>query len=169
MKHTLFTLITVLLISLPIHAEEGGSPMKITSPAFTHNSPMPSKYTCDGADINPPLEISDIPEGTKSLALIMDDPDAPMGTWVHWVVFNIEVTGKIDEDSIPGTQGYNSFGREDHGGPCPPSGTHRYFFKLYALDTKLDLKQGSNKAALEKAMSGHILQEAELIGLYKRR
>lgn len=143
--------------------------MKLTSPAFEHNQNIPKKFTCQGEDINPELNISEIPEGAKSLALIMDDPDAPMGTWVHWVVFNIQpAAAQIKENSIPGKQGYNNFGRNDYGGPCPPSGTHRYFFKLYALDTLLNLKEGIKKEDIEKAMDGHILGKAELIGLYKK-
>lgn len=145
--------------------------MNIFSPEFKHNESIPKKFTCQGQDINPALKIEDIPQGTKGLALIMDDPDAPMGTWVHWVVFNISVTSTIstiEEDSIPGEQAMNNFGRKNYGGPCPPSGTHRYFFKVYALDTTLELSQVTNKASLEKAMQGHILGQAELIGLYKK-
>lgn len=142
--------------------------MKLTSPEIENGKKIPRKFTCEGDDINPTLIIEDIPVGTKSLALIVDDPDAPMGTWVHWVSFNIPVVSQIDEDSIPGKQGINDFGRKDYGGPCPPSGTHRYFFKLYALDTVLDLNEGINKEALEDAVEGHILDKAELIGLYKK-
>ena len=142
--------------------------MEVTSPEFENGKKIPRKFTCEGDDINPTLIIEDIPAGTKSLALIVDDPDAPMGTWVHWVSFNIPVVSQIDEDSIPGKQGLNDFGRKDYGGPCPPSGTHRYFFKLYALDNVLDLNEGIKKEALEEAMEGHILDKAELIGLYKK-
>lgn len=142
--------------------------MKLTSPAFGHNQMMPNRFTCDGEDICPALEIRDIPAGARSLALIVDDPDAPMGTWVHWVVYDIPVISAISENSIPGKQGSNNFGMKDYGGPCPPSGTHRYFFKLYALDKKLEEKEGLSKQELEKAMQGHILDKAELIGLYKR-
>src|SRR3989338_10190656 len=113
--------------------------------------PTPKKYTGEGEVKTPPLAIGSIPEGTKSLALIVDDPDAPMGTWVHWVVYDIPMVSKIAEHTIPGTQGYNDFRRNDYGGPCPPSGTHRYFFKLYALDKKLGLKEGVKKTELEKA------------------
>jgi hypothetical protein len=113
--------------------------------------------------------IEDIPENTKRLALIVDDPDAPAGTWVHWVVFNIPKTDVIEEGEVPGKQGINDFGKLQYGGPCPPSGTHRYFFKLYALDEKLDLKEGCHKKDLLKAMEGHIIEEAELIGLYQRK
>jgi len=114
------------------------------------------------------LIIEDIPEGTKRLALIVDDPDAPMGTWVHWVVFNIHVTDVIEENTVPGTQGTNDFRKLEYGGPCPPSGTHRYFFKLYAIDEKLHIEEGCKKKELEEAMEGHILATAELIGLYQR-
>ncbi len=148
---------------------QGGEAMKLTSSAFEHNQMIPSKFTCEGEDVNPTLNISEIPPEGKFLALIVDDPDAPMGTWVHWVVFNIPVTAAIEENSRPGLQGINDFGRRDYGGPCPPSGTHRYFFKIYALDTKLDLKEGISKAQLEKAMQGHILAQGELIGLYKKK
>lgn len=142
--------------------------MKITSPEFQHNQFIPKKFTCEGQDISPALIIDGIPKEAKSLSLIVDDPDAPMGTWVHWVVYDIPIIKRIEGDSIPGKQGMNNFGRKDYGGPCPPSGTHRYFFKIYALDTTLDLNEGISKGALEKAMQGHILDKAELIGLYKR-
>ncbi|RZN38415.1 MAG: YbhB/YbcL family Raf kinase inhibitor-like protein [Methanophagales archaeon ANME-1-THS] len=142
--------------------------MKLTSPEFKHNELIPKKCTPDGEDTNPALVIEEIPAGTKSLALIVDDPDAPRGTWVHWVVYDIPVVNRIEEDSIPGTQGMNDFGRKDYGGPCPPSGTHRYFFKIYALDKVLGLSGRVDKAALENAMKGHILDQAELIGRYKR-
>ena len=142
--------------------------MKIASPAFDHNAMIPKQYTCQGLDISPPLTISDIPEGTVSLALINDDPDAPMGTWNHWIIWNLKPTPEIQEDSAPGTQGTNSWGRNDYGGPCPPSGTHRYFFKLYALDSELDVPEGATPADLETAMQGHILEQAELIGLYQK-
>jgi hypothetical protein len=148
--------------------EKGGSTMKLKSPEFEHNQYIPKKFTCQGEDISPALIIEGIPQGTKSLALIVDDPDAPMGTWVHWVVYDIAVVSQIDEDSIPGRQGMNDFGRKNYGGPCPPSGTHRYFFKIYALDKELGLAEGISKEDLEKAMEGHILERAELIGLYKK-
>ncbi|MCM8781826.1 MAG: YbhB/YbcL family Raf kinase inhibitor-like protein [Candidatus Omnitrophica bacterium] len=142
--------------------------MKISSPDFENNGFIPKKFTCQGKDVNPSLIIENIPAGTKCLALIVDDPDAPMGTWVHWVVYDIPVISKIEENSIPGKQGINDFRRKNYGGPCPPSGTHRYFFKIYALDAILGLKEGVTKTDLEKAMQGHILDKAELIGLYKK-
>lgn len=143
--------------------------MEITSPAFKHNEYIPSKYTCEGEDINPALVLSGIPKEAKSLALIMDDPDAPMGVWVHWVVFDMPLVSHIEENSSPGKPGITNSGRSNYHGPCPPSGTHRYFLKIYALDTRLNLKEGISKGQLEKAMQGHILDKAELIGLYKRK
>jgi len=142
--------------------------MKISSPEFSHNGRIPKRFTCQGEDISPALLIDGTPAETKTLALIVDDPDAPMGTWVHWVVFNIPVVKEIEEATIPGKQGINDFGRKDYGGPCPPSGTHRYFFKIYALDTELDLEDGISKEELEESMEGHILEKSELIGLYKK-
>lgn len=143
--------------------------MKITSPEFMNNGLIPEKFTCEGEDINPALIIEGTPKNAKNLALIVDDPDAPMGMWVHWVVYNIPLVSRIDEESIPGEQGRNDFGRGDYGGPCPPSGTHRYFFKVYALDAELNLKPGLKKVELENAMKGHILDKAELVGLYKKK
>jgi len=142
--------------------------MKLWSPDFKNNGLIPRKFTCDGQDVNPNLITEDIAPGTESLTLIVDDPDAPVGIWVHWVVFNIALMKEIKENSIPGVQGINDFRRKNYGGPCPPGGTHRYFFKLYALDTKLNLAEGANKSAVEKAMQGHIVAQAELVGLYKR-
>jgi len=144
--------------------------LTITSTAFENNKDFPSRYTCDGKDINPPLSIVGVPEGTQTLVLIVDDPDAPVGVWDHWVVWNIPAeTTSIAEDSVPGVQGKNSWGRNDYGGPCPPSGTHRYYFKLYALDTKLDLDTASDKKAVEAAMKGHVLEEAELMASYSKQ
>lgn len=142
--------------------------MKITSPEFKNNGYIPKKFTCEGEDVNPRLIIEDIPEDTKSLTLIVDDPDAPMGTWVHWVVFDIPVVSKIEEDSVPGKLGITNSGKREYHGPCPPSGTHRYFFKIYAVDTVLNLSEGISKGALEKTMQGHILDQAQLIGLYQK-
>lgn len=145
--------------------------MKLTSSEFEHNKPIPSKYSCDGNDVNPPLQISEVPEEAESLALIMDDPDAPAGTWDHWLLWNIDPkTTEISADSVPtsAVQGQNSWGRSDYGGPCPPTGAHRYVFKLYALDTTLKLGSHANKAELQTAMKDHILDQAELIGMYSR-
>ncbi len=155
-----------LLVNLWVNTQE--VMMKLSSPAFAHQAMIPKKYTCQGGDISPPLTLSHIPEGTISLALITDDPDAPMGTWNHWLIWNLKPRAEIKEDSAPGTQGQNSWGRNDYGGPCPPRGTHRYFFKVYALDTQLDLPEGATKAELEKTMMGHILEQAELVGRYQK-
>lgn len=145
--------------------------MKLTSPAFANNGAIPPEFTCDGSGSSPPLIISEVPPNAKSLALIMDDPDAPAGTWDHWIVFNIpSSTNKIAKGAEPeGIGGRNSWGRAGYGGPCPPSGTHRYFFKLYALDTELSLPEGATKSSLERAMGGHVISKTELIGTYKRR
>lgn len=144
----------------------------IVSPVFQQNGDIPVRYTCDGDDISPPLTIENVPEGTQSFVLIVDDPDAPMGTWVHWVVWNIDPrTREIKEDSVPegASQGMNDFSKLDYGGPCPPSGTHRYFFKLYALDSTLDITSKAKKADVEKAMKGHVIGESQIIGLYRRK
>ena len=137
---------------------------------------IPSHYTCDGDDVSPPLAWSGVPEGAKSLALIADDPDAPNGTWVHWVLYNLpaEVSElpedvRRDQELANGArQGINDFRRIGYGGPCPPDGRHRYFFKLYALDTILDLHPGASKTQLLQAMQGHVLAEAEVVGTYER-
>ncbi|RLE00677.1 MAG: YbhB/YbcL family Raf kinase inhibitor-like protein [Candidatus Aminicenantes bacterium] len=148
----------------------------LKSAAFSEGGWIPEKYTCDGDNVSPPLEWSGLPAGTASLALICDDPDAPMGTWVHWVVFNIPPeTDGLPENVPPerelkqgGLQGINDFRKIGYGGPCPPGGTHRYFFKLYALDCRLDLPAGITKAQLMAAMEGHILDQAVLMGRYSR-
>jgi Raf kinase inhibitor-like YbhB/YbcL family protein len=150
--------------------------IKITSSAFQDAGLIPSKYTCDGADVSPPLQWDSVPEDTKSIAVICDDPDAPMGTFVHWVLFNLPAeTRKLTEnvpadETLPnGTkQGTSDFGRTGYGGPCPPSGTHRYYFKVYALDSEIDLPAGARKPDLLKAMEGHILAQGQLMGKYKR-
>jgi Raf kinase inhibitor-like YbhB/YbcL family protein len=143
--------------------------LSVKSPVFEHNKPIPRKYSCDGEEVNPPLTLSSVPPEAKSLALVVDDPDAPRGTFDHWVVWNIPAAGEIEENTAPGTEGLNSAGQRDYVGMCPPSGTHRYFFKVYALDTTLALKpESTGKKDLEKAMQGHILAKGELIGLYRR-
>ncbi|MEX1014988.1 MAG: YbhB/YbcL family Raf kinase inhibitor-like protein [Candidatus Paceibacterota bacterium] len=148
--------------------------MEIKTPAFKNKNYIPSKFTCDGEDINPMIEIAGIPEETISLALIVDDPDAThQDSWNHWVVWNIDPKNKyIYENSIPlgGVQGKNDFERVEYGGPCPPKGAkpHRYLFKLFALDSEIDLEEGSKKQDLEKVMENHIIEKSEIIGLYKR-
>jgi len=159
---------------------EKGSKMTIqlSSPAFEQGEMIPDRYTCKGEDISPALEWAGMPEGTRSLALVCDDPDAPMGIWVHWVIYNIPAETASLPEGVPASQdtltggaiqGTNSWGRSGYGGPCPPSGTHRYFFRLYALDSSLDLGPGATKALLLKAMEGHVLAECELIGRYAKR
>lgn len=170
----LLPLFTLLMVSCrPAEKDEPYRfyPMQISSSAFEHNQPIPSKYTCDAKDINPPLSIIQAPPEAKSLVLIADDPDAPTGTWVHWLVWNIDpATTQIEENSVPtgAIEGTTSWNRTGYGGPCPPSGTHRYFFKLYALDIKLDLPPSTDKAGLEAALEGHVLAEAQVFGLYSR-
>ncbi|MDW8326466.1 MAG: YbhB/YbcL family Raf kinase inhibitor-like protein [Anaerolineales bacterium] len=153
-------------------------PLQLTSAAFTEGSPIPAQYTCDGRDVSPPLRWSGAPEGVRSFALIADDPDAPAGTWVHWVLYNLPANTIELPEGIPptesvaggGRQGRNDFGRLGYGGPCPPRGKpHRYFFKLYALDTMLDLPARATKQDVERAMRGHILAEGQLMGTYQRR
>lgn len=146
--------------------------MKLSSPVFSNNDNIPSKYTCDGEDVSPPLLIAEVPTTAKSLALIVDDPDAPAGDWVHWTVWNIKSdTTEIKEDTPPqgATEGYTDFGKPGWGGPCPPSGVHHYQFKLYALDAVLDLPATSRKADLEKAMAAHTVDSTVLVGLYRRK
>ncbi len=144
--------------------------LNLSSPSFENNKPIPDKYTCKGEDISPELNISGIPGNTKSLVLIVDDPDAPVGTWVHWVVWNIPLTNRIEEGTVPtgSMQGVNDFNKKDYGGPCPPSGTHRYFFKLYVLDITLELPDNSGKADVENAIQGHVITQTQLIGLYSK-
>jgi Raf kinase inhibitor-like YbhB/YbcL family protein len=168
-----FFVISLLPSSFAI--AEGGT-MKLTSAAFDEGGMIPGKYTCDGADVSPSLKWESLPDGTKSLALICDDPDAPMGTWVHWVYYNIpadskELPERIAPDEHPapgGVQGINDFRRIGYGGPCPPGGTHRYYFKLYALDTLLKLSPGATKKQVMEAMENHIVGHVQLMGKYKR-
>ena len=150
--------------------------LEISSTAFSEGEMIPTRYTCDGPDVSPDLSWSGVPDAARSLALICDDPDAPMGTWVHWVLFNIPSNADGLPAEIPSDDalengarhGTNDFGRLGYGGPCPPGGTHRYYFKLYALDTELNLDSGVTKDQLLEAMQGHILAEAQLMGTYKR-
>lgn len=172
----------VILFILFLVQTQGGKTMETTvklqikSSAFEMDGTIPKKYTCDGEDISPPLSWDGIPEGTKSIVLINDDPDAPMGTWVHWVLYDLPASTRELQENFPkektlhsgAKQGITDFKRVGYGGPCPPSGTHRYFFKLYALDTKLNLEAGATKRQVEDAMKGHIVTQAELVGKYSR-
>jgi hypothetical protein len=170
--------IVVLVITMFVFSYASGDEkmgIKVTSSAFAEGGMIPAKYTCEGSEISPPLQWEGVPEETKSIALISDDPDARKETWVHWVLFNLPAeTIKLDED-IPldktlangAIQGINDSGGIGYGSPCPPTGTHRYYFKIYALDTKLDLASGITKIDLLKAMEGHILAQGQLMGKYK--
>jgi len=145
--------------------------MKLRSPVFEDHESIPAKYTCDGDDINPELIIEDLPQDTKFLVLIMDDPDAPGGDWDHWIMYDIPVEGSsvtIKENSAPGVQGKNGWGKNVYGGPCPPNGEHRYRFKVLALVEKLGLEAGATKRQVEQALKEHLREEARLIGSYKR-
>jgi Raf kinase inhibitor-like YbhB/YbcL family protein len=142
--------------------------LKVKSPAFAHNGIIPQHYTCDGAGLSPELNVQDIPPNTKSLAVIMEDPDAPKGTFDHWVLWDHPVRDRIEEDCSDGTLGNNGHGEPKYTPPCPPSGVHHYRFKVYALDNQVQLPMGTDKTALLKAMDGHILATGELIGLYKK-
>jgi len=141
----------------------------VQSMAFANNGHIPPKYTCEGENVNPPLEISDIPEDTKSLALIMEDPDAPGGDFTHWLIWNVSPSEEISENSNQGISGMNDFGKTGYGGPCPPSGVHHYYFKIYALDKELNISAGESKAALLEGMNGHILATGELMGRFKKK
>jgi Raf kinase inhibitor-like YbhB/YbcL family protein len=145
--------------------------MELRSPDFEHNTLIPSRYTCDGEDINPELEIVDVPPGTNSLVLIMDDPDASVGNWTHWLLWNIDPDTEripVGTEPVGSVEGMNSFGHSGYGGPCPHGGTHRYVFKLFALDTKLNLTPSAEKTHLLDAMNEHLIDQCELIGLYSR-
>ena len=152
------------------------SELKLTSTAFKEGEAIPRGYTCDGANVSPPLEWTGVPKSAKTIAIIADDPDAPSGDWVHWVLFNLPAEGLGLIENTPatetltggGAQGKNDFGKIGYGGPCPPSGTHRYFFKFYALDGELSLPAGATKAEIEQAMQGHIVGQAQLMGTYHR-
>jgi len=139
----------------------------IESPVFRSMEKIPSRFTCDGEGINPPLTIKNIPAEAKSLAVIMDDPDAPMGTWDHWIIWNIPIQENIRENSQPGVEGRNSWNNNEYGGPCPPSGSHRYFFKVYALDKMLSLSPSSKKKDVVAAISGHVIASGQLVGMYR--
>lgn len=178
--HVIYLSVIILLQFIPqkVNAQHKEKHMKpeLTSSAFNEGQMIPSQYTCDGSNISPPLSWSSTPDGTKTWALVCDDPDAPAKTWVHWVIYNIDASITQLREHLPTTdtlqngayQGLNDFGHYGYGGPCPPSGTHHYRFTLYAVDAKLDLKPGASKTQLLKALDGHIITETKLIGLYKR-
>jgi hypothetical protein len=149
----------------------GEAKMKITSSAFQEGGNIPSKFTCDGGDTSPPLQIAEVPSGAKSLALVVDDPDAPSGLFTHWMVWNISPQDNtIAQGSTPkGVHGTNDFGKPGYGGPCPPSGTHRYHFKIFALDRELELPAGTKRSQLDAAMKGHVIAQGELMARYSRK
>ena len=149
----------------------GGAKMKLTSSVFQQGGDIPSKFSCDGANTSPPLQISDVPAAAKTLVLIVDDPDAPSGLFTHWLVWNLAPqTSTIAEGSASdGVHGTNDFGKSGYGGPCPPSGTHRYYFRVFALDRKLDLAKGAKRSQLDAAMKGHVTAQGELMGRYSRK
>jgi Raf kinase inhibitor-like YbhB/YbcL family protein len=173
----LFILLATLLAGCrsapppPTEATKSELTLPITSPAFGEGEIIPQQFTCDGSDLSPQLDWTSVPQGSQSLALIVDDPDAPIGTWVHWVLFDLppDLVSLPEGASGTGTQGTNSFKKLTYGGPCPPKGSpHRYYFKLYALDTLMNLEEGASKAELENAMQGHILAQGQLMGKYGR-
>jgi Raf kinase inhibitor-like protein, YbhB/YbcL family len=175
---TLKTMIVLLSFSCVCSLGKGGAmSIFVESMSFKHGQSIPSQYTCDGQDVSPPLAWKNVPEKTISMVLICDDPDAPVGTWVHWVCYDIPAAvtslpeGVPKADTLPagGKQGITDFRSIGYGGPCPPSGTHRYFFKIYALDSMLDLPAGKSKKDIERAMKGHIIGKGELMGTYSKK
>jgi hypothetical protein len=142
--------------------------LEITSKAFQNDGNIPSKYTCEGSNINPPLTIGNIPGNAKCIALILEDPDAPNGTFTHWIAWNIKPDASIAEESSPGMLGKNDFGETGYGGPCPPSGSHRYFFRVYALDSELNLDAGSDRKTMEQAMHPHVIAQGYIMGRYSK-
>ena len=176
---TISILLIILIVSPVVYSSaetERRSQMKITSTAFEHEGMIPVKYSCKGEDVSPPLKWEGAPEGTKSFVLINDDPDAPIGVWDHWILFNIPSSVTELPEAVPARpeladgsrHGRNSWGRYDYGGPCPPRGIHRYFFKLYAIDTMLDMKPGARKKEILKAIESHTLAKAELMGRFTK-
>ena len=160
------------VIFVGIFDMNAASSISITSSSFQAGGDIPAKFTCDGTNVSPALQIGGVPNEAKSLVLIVDDPDAPRGLFTHWIVWNIDPkTTRMAENSAPtaGVQGTNDFGKRNYGGPCPPSGTHRYFFKIFALDIKLELKPSARRAELDAAMRGHVLAQGELMGRYSHK
>jgi len=171
MRKPITASISAVLLAAIASFATGGARMKITSSAFREGESIPSKFTCDGGDTSPPLQIADVPSAAKSVVLIADDPDAPGGLFTHWLVWNIlPEANSIAEGSAPkGLQGTNDFGKSGYGAPCPPSGMHRYYFRVFALDRELDLRSGAKRSQLDAAMKGHVIAQGELIGRYARK
>ncbi len=186
LPHLLLSFMLLMLMACSSNDEKPAAELKIqeettmsvqlSSPAFEDGNTIPQKYSCDGDDISPALNWSELPGQTESIALIMDDPDAPVGSWIHWVLYDLPGGRTEIPENVPksgqlpggGTQGNNSWRRSGYGGPCPPGGTHRYFFKIYALDALLDVAPGATKEELLQAMEGHILDQGQLMGTYSR-
>lgn len=169
----MFSLVAFALLpgSAQTQNTHSGDPIKVTSSAFSEGGKIPKKYTCDGSDVSPPLRIENLPKGAKSIALIVEDPDAPGRTWTHWLVWNIDPGNtEIRENNVPShaTQGTSDFGSAKYGGPCPPSGTHRYYFRVYALDAAISLPSSATKSAVEKAIAPHVIAKGSLMGTYSR-
>ena len=162
--------LAALVIACSVLAAEGGA-MKVTSSAFTEGGNIPSKFTCDGTDTSPPLKIEGVPPEAKALLLILDDPDAPSGLFTHWLAWNIDPKkASIAEGKSPdGIQGKNDFGKTGYGGPCPPSGSHRYYFRVFAMDQQLSLRAGTRRKEVDSAMKGHVIAQGELMGRYARK
>ena len=171
MRKPIISAAVVILLAVIASFAAERARIKITSSSFQEGGNIPSKSTCDGSDTSPPLQITGIPSEAKSLVLIADDPDAPGGLFTHWLVWNIPPqTNSISEGTAPkGVHGTNDFGKPDYKGPCPPPGTHRYSFKIYALDHELDLRGGAKRSQLDAAMKGHVVAQGELVGRYARR
>jgi len=171
MPKEIITGASAILLAAIASFAAGGAKMKITSSAFQQGGNIASKFSCDGPNTSPPLQISDVPSGAKSLVLVVDDPDAPSGLFTHWAVWNISPQiSRIPEGSTPkGVQGTNDFGKSGYGGPCPPSGTHRYYFKIFALDRELDLPSSAKRSQLDAAVKGHVIAQGELMGRYARK
>jgi Raf kinase inhibitor-like YbhB/YbcL family protein len=169
-RRTIFAGALAISLAAIVSFAAGGARMKITTSAFQEGGNIPSKFSCDGGNSSPPLRISDVPTEAKSLVLIVDDPDAPGGLFTHWAVWNISPhTTAIAEGNTPGVAGTNDFGKSGYGGPCPPSGTHRYYFRVFALDREMDLHSGAKRGQLDGAMKGHVIAQGELMGRYSRK
>ena len=171
MRKPITTAAIAILLATIVSFAAGEAKMKITSSAFNEGGNIPSKFTCDGSDTSPPLQLTSVPPGAKSLVLIADDPDAPGGLFTHWLLWNIPPqTNSISEGTAPkGVHGTNDFGKSGYKGPCPPPGTHRYSFKVFALDRELDLRSGAKRRQVDAAMKGHVIAQAELVGRYSRK
>ena len=170
MKRTRSLVLIAVVLGCSI-VVEGAGQMKITSPAFAEGANIPVKFTCDGSDTSPPLKIDGAPAEAKTLVLIIDDPDAPSGLFTHWLVWNIDpkTQSLAEANSAGGVEGKNDFGKTGYGGPCPPSGTHRYYFRIFALDEQLSLKPGARRKEIDAAMKGHVIAQGELMGRYARK